>query len=75
MRPGHCSGSSRLVRQRWHYGIYPSVITEESDAFVVTAPLPGVRVVQNVAGIGMTLSPGQAPAVLDALLAETAAVR
>ena len=60
------------VRQRWH-GIYPSVRAEDSDAFLVTAPLPGVRVVQNVAGIGMTLSPGQAPAVLDALLAETAA--
>jgi FAD dependent oxidoreductase TIGR03364 len=60
------------VRQRWH-GIYPSATTE-TDAFIVTAPLPGVRVVQNVAGIGMTLSPGQAPAVLDALFAETAAI-
>ncbi len=58
------------VRQRWH-GIYPAV-SQESDAFVVTAPVPGVRVVQNVAGIGMTLSPGQAPAVLDGLLAEIA---
>lgn len=61
------------VRQRWH-GIYPSVTAEQSDAFVVTAPLAGVRVVQNVAGIGMTLSPGQAPAVLDGLLAETGGV-
>jgi FAD dependent oxidoreductase TIGR03364 len=56
------------VRQRWH-GIYPAVLGEESDAFMVTAPLAGVRVVENVAGIGMTLSPGQAPAVLDSLLA------
>ncbi len=67
-------GYEPQVRQRWH-GIYPSVTSEESDAFSVTAPLPGVRVVQNVAGIGMTLSPGQAPAVLDALLAEIAAAR
>ena len=64
-------GAPPEVRQRWH-GIYPSATAAESDAFVVTSPLPGVRVVQNVAGIGMTLSPGQAPAVLDALLAETA---
>jgi FAD dependent oxidoreductase TIGR03364 len=61
-------GYEPLVRQRWH-GIYPSVTGEEADAFIVTSPLPGVRVVQNVAGIGMTLSPGQAPAVLDSLLA------
>ena len=63
-------GFEPVVRQRWH-GIYPSVRTE-TDAFLVTAPLSGVRVVQNVAGIGMTLAPGQAPAVLDSLLAETA---
>ncbi len=56
------------MRERWH-GIYPSVAGQEADAFLVTSPLAGVRVVQNVAGIGMTLSPGQAPAVLDALLA------
>jgi FAD dependent oxidoreductase TIGR03364 len=61
-------GFEPLVRQRWH-GIYPSVTGEGTDAFLVTAPLAGVRVVQNVAGIGMTLSPGQAPAVLDSLLA------
>ncbi len=65
-------GYEPQVRQRWH-GIYPCVTAGESDAFLVTAPLPGVRVVQNVAGIGMTLSPGQAPAVLDALLAEISA--
>jgi hypothetical protein len=32
--------------------------------------MPGVRVVQNVAGIGMTLSLGYAPTVLDGLLNE-----
>jgi FAD dependent oxidoreductase TIGR03364 len=61
-------GFEPQVRQRWH-GIYPSMAGEDADAFMVTAPLDGVRVVQNVAGIGMTLSPGQAPAVLDSLLA------
>lgn len=60
-------GYEPQVRQRWH-GIYPTLIGEESDAFLVTSPLDGVRVVQNVAGIGMTLSPGQAPAVIDALI-------
>lgn len=60
-------GFEPQVRQRWH-GIYPSATGEGADAFLVTAPLEGVRVVQNVAGIGMTLSPGQAPAVLDSLL-------
>ena len=57
------------VRQRWH-GIYPSMA---GSPFLVTAPLPGVRVVENVAGLGMTLSLGFAPQVLDELLA-TAAV-
>jgi hypothetical protein len=61
-------GFEPQVRQRWH-GIYPSLPGAGTDAFLVTAPLAGVRVVQNVAGIGMTLSPGQAPAVLDSLLA------
>lgn len=55
------------VVERW-LGIYPAHTGADADAFLVTAPLPGVRVVQNVAGIGMTLSPGQAPAVLDGLL-------
>jgi FAD dependent oxidoreductase TIGR03364 len=55
------------VRQRWH-GVYPAVRSPEAGNFHITAPLPGVRVVENVAGIGMTLSFGQAPAVLDELL-------
>jgi hypothetical protein len=32
--------------------------------------MAGVRVVQNVAGIGMTLSLGYAPIVLDGLLSD-----
>jgi FAD dependent oxidoreductase TIGR03364 len=55
------------VRQRW-LGIYPALRAPDAANFLVTAPLPGVRVVQNVAGIGMTLSFGQAPLVLDELL-------
>jgi len=53
------------VRERWH-GIYPSL---PGSTFLVTEPLAGVRVVENVAGLGMTLSLGQAPLVLDGLLA------
>jgi FAD dependent oxidoreductase TIGR03364 len=56
------------VRERWH-GIYPSMA---GSPFLVTAPLPGVRVVENVAGLGMTLALGQAPQVLDELLAAAA---
>jgi D-hydroxyproline dehydrogenase subunit beta len=59
-------GCELEVKQRWH-GIYPTV-KDGGDIFLVSAPLPGVRVVQNVAGIGMTLSLGQAPTVLDDLL-------
>jgi FAD dependent oxidoreductase TIGR03364 len=55
------------VRQRWQ-GIYPALRSPDAGNFHITAPLPGVRVVQSVAGIGMTLSFGQAPAVLDDLL-------
>jgi FAD dependent oxidoreductase TIGR03364 len=55
------------VRQRWH-GIYPALRSPDAGTVHITAPLPGVRVVQNVAGIGMTLSFGQAPGVLDDLL-------
>jgi FAD dependent oxidoreductase TIGR03364 len=55
------------VRQRWH-GIYPALRSADAGNFHITAPLPGVRVVENIAGIGMTLSFGQAPAVLDDLL-------
>jgi D-hydroxyproline dehydrogenase subunit beta len=53
------------VRERWH-GIYPSM---DGGPFLVTEPLPGVRVVENVSGLGMTLAFGFAPRVLDSLLA------
>jgi FAD dependent oxidoreductase TIGR03364 len=55
------------VRERW-LGIYPSQSAPAVDAgapFRVTSPLPGVRVVENVAGIGMTLAMGFAAEVLD----------
>ena len=55
------------VRERWQ-GTYPALRSPDAGNFHLTAPLPGVRVVQNVAGIGMALSFGQAPAVLDDLL-------
>jgi hypothetical protein len=57
------------VRERWH-GIYPSLA---GSTFLVTDPLPGVRVVENVAGLGMTLSLGFVPQVLDGLLTAAAA--
>ena len=52
------------VRERWH-GIYPSIAG--AGNFVITAPMPGVRVVEVISGLGMTLSFGQAPSVLDEL--------
>jgi hypothetical protein len=55
-------GAPRLeVRERWQ-GVYPYA---PGDPFLVTAPLPGVRVVEVVAGIGMTTALGLAPLVLD----------
>lgn len=60
------------VRERW-LGLYATRATATASTpapyapFHVTAPLPGVRVVENVAGIGMTLSLGFAPRVLDGL--------
>jgi len=61
-------GADLEVRERWH-GIYPATNGADNQNFLVAAPLAGVRVVQNVAGIGMTLSFGQAPIVMDELLA------
>jgi FAD dependent oxidoreductase TIGR03364 len=59
-------GVARLeVKQRWH-GVYPSA---PGRPFLVAAPLPGVRVVEVVSGIGMTTALGLAPRVLDELLA------
>jgi FAD dependent oxidoreductase TIGR03364 len=58
-------GVPRLeVRERWH-GVYPSA---PGSPFLVAAPLPGVRVVEVVSGIGMTTALGLAPRVLDELL-------
>ncbi len=63
-------GVDRLdVRERWQ-GIYPS---GTPGHFLITAPLPGVRVVEVISGLGMTLSLGKAPEILDELLAEPAA--
>ncbi len=60
-------GIEPVVRQRWH-GVYPSLTAGETRPFFTTAPMPGVRVVENVGGTGMTLSFGQAVGVLDELL-------
>jgi hypothetical protein len=58
-------GVPRLeVRERWH-GVYP---VAPGEPFMVSAPLPGVRVVEIVAGVGMTTALGLAPRVLDGLL-------
>jgi FAD dependent oxidoreductase TIGR03364 len=65
-------GADRLeVRERWH-GIYPS--RADAGHFVTTAPLPGVRVVEVVSGLGMTMSLGHAAATLDALVDEASSV-
>jgi FAD dependent oxidoreductase TIGR03364 len=58
-------GVARLeVRQRWH-GVYP---TAPGSPFLIADPLPGVRVVEVVSGVGMTTALGLAPRVLDELL-------
>ncbi len=65
-------GTERLeVRERWH-GIYPS--RADAGHFVTTAPMPGVRVVEVVSGLGMTMSLGHAAATLDALVGEASTV-
>jgi D-hydroxyproline dehydrogenase subunit beta len=57
-------GADRLtVRERWH-GIY-ATRPGATEPFHITAPLEGVRVVENVVGLGMTLSLGAAEATLD----------
>lgn len=63
-------GSDQLeVRERWH-GTYP---TAPGDPFLVAAPLDGVRLVEVVAGFGMTTALGLAPRVLDDLIAGVSA--
>jgi len=71
---GRLLGADHLaVRERW-LGFYPtrgtSAQAREYEPFHVSSPMPGVRVVQNVAGTGMTLSLGYAPNVLDGLLSD-----
>jgi D-hydroxyproline dehydrogenase subunit beta len=56
------------VHQRWH-GIYPSAPPGKGH-FVVTAPFEGVRVVEVISGLGMTMAFGQAAATFDGLLGE-----
>ena len=59
-------GVERLaVRERW-LGVYPYA---PGEPFMITAPLPGVRVVEVVSGVGMTTALGLAPLVLDEVLA------
>jgi D-hydroxyproline dehydrogenase subunit beta len=61
-------GERPLVKQRWH-GIYPSADSAGgSRNFAVSAPIDGVRVVECISGLGMTLSLGHAPVVMDELL-------
>jgi FAD dependent oxidoreductase TIGR03364 len=58
-------GVERLVvRERWQ-GVYP---TAPGDPFMIEAPMPGVRVVEVVSGVGMTTALGLAPRTLDELL-------
>lgn len=71
---GRLLGVERLaVCERW-LGFYstrrPAAEVRDDEPFHVSAPMSGVRVVENVAGIGMTLSLGYAPSVLDGLLGD-----
>jgi FAD dependent oxidoreductase TIGR03364 len=71
---GPLLGADHLdVRERW-LGFYPtrgaSTHVQEYEPFHVSSPMSGVRVVQNVAGIGMTLALGYASTVLDGLLSD-----
>ena len=52
------------IRERWH-GVYP---VASGNPFLVEEPLPGVRIVQVVSGVGMTTALGLAPRVLDGLM-------
>jgi FAD dependent oxidoreductase TIGR03364 len=57
------------VRQRWH-GVYPSA---PGNPFLIAQPLPGVAVVEVVAGVGMTTALGLAPLTFEALTAPPSA--
>jgi FAD dependent oxidoreductase TIGR03364 len=67
-------GQPLVVKERW-LGIYASraEVHERYEPFHVTTPMDGVRVVENVAGIGMTLSLGFA-AETFAAAAQSAAI-
>jgi hypothetical protein len=57
------------VRERW-IGSYPVLRASEpapDSHLVVTAPLDGVRVVEVISGLGMTMAFGKAVGVLDGL--------
>ncbi|HYB25450.1 MAG TPA: TIGR03364 family FAD-dependent oxidoreductase [Solirubrobacteraceae bacterium] len=54
------------VRERW-LGVYPSA---PGPPFLIHAPLPGVRLVEVVSGIGMTTALGLAIQVLDAAVSD-----
>ena len=56
------------VRERWH-GIYP---VADGDPFLIAQPLPGVAVVEVVAGIGMTTGLGVASLTFDTIAATSA---
>jgi FAD dependent oxidoreductase TIGR03364 len=57
-------GAERLqVVERWQ-GVYPQA---PGDPFLVQTPLPGIAVVEIVAGIGMTTALGLAPLTFAAL--------
>jgi hypothetical protein len=63
-------GVERLdVRERWP-GVYP---VAPGDPFLIEEPLPGVRLVEVVSGVGMTTALGLAPRVLDDLVAGVSA--
>jgi FAD dependent oxidoreductase TIGR03364 len=58
-----------LVRERW-VGIYPVLVGAASAPdghLLVTDPLEGVRVVEVISGLGMTMAFGKAATVLDGL--------
>jgi FAD dependent oxidoreductase TIGR03364 len=60
-------GAARLrVRERW-LGIYPSLAG--AGHVMSASPMPDVHVVQVLTGLGMTVSFGWAPGVLEAALA------
>lgn len=58
------------VRQRWQ-ATELAVRSPDTRDFVVSAPMPGVRVVQGVSGRDLALAPVKAGRTLDALLVQS----